>query len=80
MIFQFPAIFLLILETKAHFKMVYFLKQLSFFKSVFHICFYLVTHFERHAISWNLNLAVNLVTSFSHQKQLKSKNNKHAIV
>ena len=31
-------------------------------------------------VSWNFNFAVNLVTSFSHQKTLKSKNKKHRIV
>ena len=32
-----------------------------------------------YAMSWNFNFAVNLVTSFLHQKQLKSKNKKHRI-
>ena len=31
------------------------------------------------AIPWNFNFAVNLVTSFSRQKPLKSKNKKHRI-
>ena len=31
------------------------------------------------AITWNLNFAVNLLTSFSRQKPLKSKNKKHTI-
>ena len=50
-----------------------FSKAIELFQTFFHICFYLVTLFLLFlAITWNLNFTVNLVTSFSRQKLLKS--------
>ena len=67
-----------------HFKILYLLKQFRFAKNFFTFGPYHGTLFQNYlflfAITWNLlNFAVNLVTSFSRQRQLKSKNKKHRI-
>ena len=64
--------------------MLYLLKQMSFAKTFFTLILFLSPQalsklFISLVITWNLNFAVNLVTSFSHQKPLKSKNKKHRI-
>ena len=84
MIFEFPAILLLFLETKAPFRMLYLLKQFSFSKKIFHIWFYPVMLFQNYLFvkpfSWNLTFGVTLVTSFSRQNPLKLKNKNHTII
>ena len=62
--------------------MLYLLNQLSFSKNFFTLFLsrnVLSKLFIFVAISWNFNFAVNLVTSFSRRKPLKSKNKKHRI-
>ena len=81
MIFEFPAILLLILETSTFPDSIYLLKQLSFSKCFFRICFYHVKFFQNYLFVFpsKLNFAVSLVASFPRQKPLKSKNKKHRI-
>ena len=59
-------------------------KAIELFQKFFYICFYHVTLFQDYyficfAWTWKIDFAVNLVTSFSCQKPLKSKNKKHGI-
>ena len=62
--------------------MLYLLKQLSFSKILFTFLSITSRSFKityLFAVAWNLYFAVNLVTSFSRQKTLKSKNKKPRI-
>ena len=62
--FEFPAIILLVLETKPNFKMLYLINQLSICENVFTFLFVLLWPFkQRHFRHYqlNLNFSVDLV-------------------
>ena len=86
LIFEFPAILLLFLEPYiSTFQDAISPKAIELFQIIFHISFlFLSLHplsiFFFFAITWNFNVAVNLLTTFPRQEPLKSKNKKHTIV
>ena len=81
--FVFSAILLLFLEIWWSLECHIFLTKWGFQKLFSHSSFSLSTLAKLptcYGIRWNLYFAVNLMTSFSHQKPLKSKIQNHTIV